>query len=121
MPAAPQQFLRSTLTDRPLMADPVERWRRVEQICQAALDLSGAERAALVQQASGTDEELRREVERLLAQQSAANGFLDDSVNAVAARHIWTDHTLTGQTVNSLGPGLTFQLARSSGVARDQP
>ena len=53
-----------------------ERWLRVEQICQAALDRPGVDRAAFLREACGEDEELRRDVDQLLAQESAAAGYL---------------------------------------------
>ncbi len=55
--------------------DP-ERWRRIEEICDAALDRDPSDRAAFVAAACGGDEALRREVERLLAHAPMAEGFL---------------------------------------------
>ena len=43
-----------------------ERRRRVEHVCDAALDRDPRERAAFVAAACGLDEALRREVEALL-------------------------------------------------------
>lgn len=48
-----------------------ERWRQVEELYHAALDLAPAERAALLNRA---DSELRREVESLLAQEGSVLG-----------------------------------------------
>ena len=48
------------------MTDP-ERRRRVEEVCDAALDRDVRERAAFVAAACGDDDALRREVEALLA------------------------------------------------------
>jgi serine/threonine protein kinase len=67
------------------MTDRRERWRQVEQLCQAALELTGVGRAAFLRQACGEDEGLRREVEDLLAQQSGAARFLETPLEAVAA------------------------------------
>jgi serine/threonine protein kinase len=55
--------------------DPA-RWRRVEEIYQAAVERKPEERAAFLAVACGGDEDLRREVESLLAQPSA-DGVLD--------------------------------------------
>ncbi len=52
------------------------RWRRVEEIYQAAAERKPEERAAFLAAACGGDEDLRREVESLLAQPSA-EGMLD--------------------------------------------
>jgi serine/threonine protein kinase len=54
-----------------------ERWARVEQICHEALERKSAERVAFLDDACGGDADLRREVESLVAQQSAAEGFLE--------------------------------------------
>ena len=45
----------------------LERRRRIEDLCDAALDRDAAERAAFVAAACGQDEVLRRDVEALLA------------------------------------------------------
>ena len=55
--------------------DPA-RWRRVEEIYQAAAERKPEERAAFLAMACAGDEDLRREVESLLAQPSA-DGMLD--------------------------------------------
>ncbi len=55
--------------------DPA-RWRRVEEIYQAAADRHPEERAAFLAMACSGDEDLRREVESLLAQPSG-DGMLD--------------------------------------------
>ena len=56
------------------MTDP-ERRRRVEDLCDAALDREVGERAAFVAAACGHDEALRREVEALLAHAQRRRGF----------------------------------------------
>ena len=55
--------------------DPA-RWRRVEEIYQAAAERKPEEQAAFLGVACAGDEDLRREVESLLAQPSA-DGMLD--------------------------------------------
>jgi len=67
------------------MTDQAAHWRRVEQLCAAALERTGVERAAFLRDACGDDEALRHEVEQLLAQESQADGFLHGSVATVAA------------------------------------
>jgi hypothetical protein len=44
----------------------VERWQRIKDVFQAALERPAAERAAFLGKACGDDSELRREVESLL-------------------------------------------------------
>jgi hypothetical protein len=49
-----------------------EVWRRVEGLCQGALELDASERAGFLEHACGHDGELRREVESLLAHEKRA-------------------------------------------------
>jgi eukaryotic-like serine/threonine-protein kinase len=53
-----------------------ERWRQVEEIYYAVLEKDADERGAFLVQVSSGDEELRREVESLLAQASSRDRFL---------------------------------------------
>jgi Tol biopolymer transport system component len=62
-----------------------ERWRRIEAVCHAALELPAAERAAFVRKECAGEDDMRREVEALLAQAPAADRFLEVSVGATAA------------------------------------
>ncbi|HYG81024.1 MAG TPA: protein kinase [Pyrinomonadaceae bacterium] len=55
-----------------------ERWQQIEEIFQTALDLPAGERASYVAGACAGDEELRRQVEELLAQYDEAGTFLDE-------------------------------------------
>jgi hypothetical protein len=48
-----------------------DRWRRVEDLCHAALACVAEERSAFLSRRCQGDEELFREVESLLAQESA--------------------------------------------------
>jgi Tol biopolymer transport system component len=59
-----------------------ERWQQIENLCHEALSLPSDERPAFVARACAGDDELRREVESLLAGETRAAGFM--SVPAVA-------------------------------------
>ncbi len=63
--------------------DP-ERWRQIDAIFKSALEVPAGERAAFVERACGGDEELRREVESLVAHDHS--GFLDEPLAEEAAR-----------------------------------
>jgi serine/threonine-protein kinase len=63
-----------------------ERWLQVERIYQEAEGRSRGERAAFLGQACGGDADLREEVERMLAGDSAAAGFLETPAVEMAAR-----------------------------------
>jgi serine/threonine protein kinase len=67
-----------------------DRWQQIENIFHAAGELVGADRAKYLDDACGSDAELRREVESLLASLSAAEtdgsgGSFEDAVQGVAA------------------------------------
>src|ERR1043165_3389258 len=57
-----------------------ERWRQVEEIFQAALDLSPDDRKRYVSDVCREDTDLRRDVESLLSQYDSAGELLDDPV-----------------------------------------
>src|SRR5438132_10407623 len=73
-----------------------ERWQQVEQLCQAALDREPSQRAAFLNHACAEDEELRREVESLLAYQGRAEPFIETPALQVAAG------LLNGEAMRSL-------------------
>jgi hypothetical protein len=61
-----------------------DRWRRINEIFHAALERDEAARAAYVQEAAAGDDELRREVEALLATNARTAGFLETPAWGVA-------------------------------------
>ena len=110
------------------MTDP-ERRRRVEDLCDAALDRDVRERAAFVAAACGHDEALRREVEALLAHAQTAERFLEAPIGEVAA-HVLADErwaSLVGRQIGShkilslLGAGGMGEVyrARDTKLGRD--
>ena len=62
-----------------------ERWRRIEEICQSALDLPDADRAGFLAAACGSDERLRHDLEKLLSKAQDAEAFLTQPLAAIAA------------------------------------
>src|SRR5262245_62103286 len=63
-----------------------ERWLQVEELYHAALEREPESRAAFLENACGDDQELRREVESLLAQgEPDSRGPID--------RPAWVNHT----------------------------
>jgi serine/threonine protein kinase/Tfp pilus assembly protein PilF len=65
-----------------------ERWRQIEKLYDAALELDVSRRAAFLDQACKGDEELRREVASLLASDAQAGSFLAAPAVEVVARSI---------------------------------
>src|SRR5262249_4513141 len=62
-----------------------ERRRRIDDVCDAALERAEGDRAAFVATACDGDEELRNEVEALLLHAQRADKFLNASIGEVAA------------------------------------
>jgi WD40 repeat protein len=56
-------------------SDP-ERKKKIKELCDQALDLDPRERAALLDEACASDDELRSEVESLLSHEESVEGFL---------------------------------------------
>jgi Tol biopolymer transport system component len=84
--------------------DPA-RWRRVEEIYQAAAECKPEERAAFLAAACAGDEDLRREVESLLAQPTA-DGMLDRPAwEPEAARQVVGQRVAHYQIQEKLGEG----------------
>ena len=54
-----------------------KRWQQIERVCHDALAREPAERARFLDDACAGDADLRREVESLIALQSATEGFLE--------------------------------------------
>ena len=86
--------------------DP-ERWRRIDDLLQAALDHPPAERAEFLLEACKGDEALEREVSSLLASHLAAGRFLESPAMDVAAAAFARDDdaseapgSLAGQTIS---------------------
>jgi hypothetical protein len=62
-----------------------ERWGQIERLFESALEHDESERAAFLERACAGDDALRQEVASLLAQQSAAAGFIE-----VPAVKLWS-------------------------------
>src|SRR5262249_32731337 len=79
-----------------------ERWQQIESLYYAALDRDAAQRASFLDEACAGDEELRREVESLLAVHEQAEGFLGTPALEVAAQVIAEnqDQTMAGQMIS---------------------
>lgn len=67
-----------------------ERWQRIEEIFQSAADLPATERGGFLAAECGPDDDLRREVEKLLASDDSANDFIE--------KPVWTDSSFLDTT-----------------------
>ncbi len=79
-----------------------ERWKQINDVLVTALEREQVERAAIVKEACGSDEGLRREVESLLASHEQASDFLEASIVGAAARLLLVDqiHLAAGQQLD---------------------
>ena len=80
-----------------------ERWQRIENLLQSALERKPEERAAFLQQACAGDEAVRKEVESLLASNEHADSFLKSPAVQDAAPLLAGDKTnsMLGQRIGS--------------------
>ena len=118
------------------MIDDAERWNRVKQVFQDALEQPAAERGLFLRGACGDDRELRGEVESLLLAHAAAGSFAQGPAvealppsGAVALRDgEWAEHRLQrgarlGQyeILSAIGKGGMGEVyrARDSKLGRD--
>jgi Tol biopolymer transport system component len=72
-----------------------ERWRRVEELYHAALQLETDQRARFLKDVCGEDDELQQEVESLLTHDSAAEKFIEAPAFEVAARLMAQDEVVS--------------------------
>ena len=63
-----------------------ERWRQIERLYLAGLELEPAKRAAFLDETCGADLDLRREVEAMLAGDASARSFIESPALEAAAR-----------------------------------
>jgi serine/threonine-protein kinase len=95
----------------------LERRRRIEDLCDAALERSADERAAFVAAACGSDDELRSEVESLLAHAHKAEGFLAMPVGQLAAQIMAIDWAAAESRSDGTAQLLVTQLRVQAAVA----
>ena len=63
-----------------------ERWKQIEKLYHEALKLEPSHRAAYLQESCQDDEELRHEVESLLAADAQAESFIESPALEMAAQ-----------------------------------
>jgi non-specific serine/threonine protein kinase len=80
----------------------MEHWATVKRLHQAALERDASQRVEFLNQACAGDEALRREVESLLAYETAADSFMESPALEVTARSLSNDRQsgLIGRTLS---------------------
>ena len=78
-----------------------DRYLKIDELIDAALEVAPEERASFLDNACGSDRELRAEVESLLAAYHEADDFIESPAMEVAARSLAEDSILspTGKTI----------------------
>ena len=77
-----------------------ERWAQIRQIFDGALERPEVDRAAYLRVVCARDDELRREVETLLASHAEAGDFLDKPAASISGAVSGITHTLAGSSVD---------------------
>jgi serine/threonine protein kinase/tetratricopeptide (TPR) repeat protein len=77
-----------------------ERWQHVEHLYHSALELTEGRRAAFLEKSCRGDEELRREVESLLAHEKMIGDFLEIGVPRETIKTIVGKEALSDRTAN---------------------
>ena len=93
-----------------------DRWQKVDEIIQAALQHRSDDRNAFIDEACHGEEELRREVESLVAQQSEANQFMEEPAMAVMAKDLADDQGKAALLGRNIGPYKIISLLGSGGM-----
>src|SRR5438874_8383867 len=70
-----------------------EHWQRIDQLFQAAIELRPEERNSFLDQACGEDEDLRSDVEALIASDEHGLSFIEDPAFEMAANLLVSNKT----------------------------
>src|SRR5438034_11683668 len=84
--------------------DP-ERWKQIEKLYHAALELERSKRAAFLREACGADHDLGREVDSLLASDAAAGSFIEAPAVEMAAKGLAKNPSILAMGKDSLKTG----------------
>lgn len=76
-----------------------EKWKKLNEIFQAALDLPKSERDDFIQTACDKDLELQSEVEKLLASAETDDGFLQEDAFAIGAKLLIDNEDWQGKQI----------------------
>ena len=92
-----------------------ERWKQIDEVLDAALEIEPDARAAFLSQRCDRNEELKREVEALLAAHEQAGTFIETSAIKLAARAVAGD-TIFARAKRQLGPYRVLSLLGAGGM-----
>ena len=93
------------------------RWKRVDHLLEAVLDLSPAERSTFLAEHCGNDEELRLAVEKLIASHEQAGNFIETPAMSVAARLVARE-AFEADADEMVGPYRIISLLGAGGMGK---
>ncbi len=91
-----------------------ERWKKLDALFHEALELQGEARAAYLAKVCGDDEQLRAEVEKLIAAHERESSFIDSPIFAETAG--LTDDHIESPVGRSIGPYKVISLLGRGGM-----
>jgi Tol biopolymer transport system component len=93
----------------------VERWKKIDDVFDAALEIDPEMRAGFLAERCDGNSELRQHVEALLAAHEKAGGFIETSAMKLAARAVAGD-TIYARPLQQVGPYRIVSLIGSGGM-----
>ncbi len=89
-----------------------ERWRRIEELCNQALELDESQRAEFLEHSCGNDEALRREIESLLSHEDTAKHFIESPALDVMGTILAGEQRVTPDGVQLIGSKVSHYLIK---------
>ena len=93
------------------------RWKRIDKLLEAVLDLPAEERSAFLAEQCSNDETLRSEVDKLVIAHQQAGSFIETSAMSVAARVVARE-TFEATTGQQIGPYRIISLLGVGGMGQ---
>ena len=91
-----------------------DRWQKIDEIFHAALQYKPDERKAFIEEACRGDEELRRELESLLAEEREADQFIEQPAMEVVAKDLADEQR--DALIGNIGPYKILSLLGAGGM-----
>jgi hypothetical protein len=89
-----------------------ERWKRIKEVFESALEIPAQERDAFLERACSGDRELQREVESLLAADAERGETIQSAISEEAMELAVGGEALVGQAPGSMAPDRSDRLRR---------
>jgi eukaryotic-like serine/threonine-protein kinase len=80
-----------------------ELWQRVEELCHRALELDESQRPEFLDRSCGDDQQLRREIESLLAHEKNSRHFIDSPALAIVGKMVADQASITDSGTKLIG------------------